>query len=1044
MATVIDFNDTAPSGPFTPILPAAGSARYVKTGDIKEAIRGRETEIVDSLGIAWRNGGPHIRCPYPNHEDKNPSWRWDDKACRAVCSCTQQGDGAIDVLAKMEGIDFDDAKVRVAEVLGRDDLIKTKRQPVLGEQRYPSTTAKSLINPPADKRQDDLARVYLASRLGIPADQMIMPVTEWAGWREFPYFDTKASKKGDSPPLFVGNFACAVFGSRSVDGRQHAHRIYVAPGGEGKAELGKQTNGNPRSVKKAAKVAKDFNPTGCAVIWGSIDTAPAVVICEGIETGAAIAFSIQELITSGNAAVAACIDGNGVASFRPWLATQRLIIAADRDEARAVDQRGYQAGEISARKCGFANHQAVLVKIALPGAPGSKTDFLDLFQASGPAAVKATLMQGYAYAPSESELQKQSQETARLSDLEQVERDYPLPNLDSLQLTYLHTKTGEIKVHKAEGTQRNPATGKVETIWKVVATPFSMPSWLAYIDRQNSQTGLRILVRGLGGQPQRIEVERSAIATMGATEILRLMYAVGLRTEGDGDKVVVACLKGHQPPRGIAVLSRPGWHALPGIDGEVFGVPGGSVIGLGAGHQVELSDTAALQDVPVAGTFEAWQQAVATAAIQLENPHWSIGAIVAFAGPILTLAKLDSCGLTFTGQTSLGKTTAMAIAVSAWSSAAVGTGLMQSMRSTVNALEATAQAAHSTILALDEMGLADGRDVGTMIYQIVAGTGKKRLSQRGDLIKPYRWSCFALLSGETSLHRKIVDDGGKWMPGMSVRFPDIDISEVNSRVPKDVMLQIEAVRSNHGHAGPAFVEALIRDGLNRDPQRIRDAVNSEAMALAGLHDDSVHRRAAQVFGILMVAGKMAVAYGVLPPAVQVERSVQWAWNRFVDSTSGAALDPEAQAIDALRAWIMARWDVTIKQVRSGADYGAKANNNQKAEGWFDDSSVYIPSGQGAIERACGGILKEDHLARMLDRRGILARRGEGKNIPVRRIPKIGAVRAYALSRKQLGLTQYESQPNGHYVEPTPPTGPANGLNESHDPDNVLGMPPAWQ
>lgn len=1004
MAKVIDFNETADFGSSAMVL-TSGANRYVKTTALKEAIRGRETDIINALGIPWNGGSQHIRCPFPNHEDRNPSWRWDDKACKAYCSCTPQGNGPIDVLAKMEGIDFDDAKVRVAEILGLDELIKTKRLPAIGEKRYPSTDAKNLINPPPDKRQDFLARVYLASRLGVHPDQMIMPVTEWTGWRELPYFDSKSTKKGDSPPLFVGEFSCAVFGSKSVDGRQHAHRIYVAPGGQGKAELGRQKNGNERSVKKAAKVAEGFNPTGCAVIWGAIDVAPATVTCEGIENGAAIAFSIRELITDGKAAVAACIDANGVAAFKPWPATQRLIIAADRDEARDPSQMGYRVGEMSARKCAMANHDKVTVKIALPGLQGTKTDFLDLFQSDGPEAVKATLQSGYLFAPSEIELQKKGQEAERLSSLEQIERDYPLPNLDSLKLCYQHTKTGEIKVHKADGVEKDPQTGKIKTLWKPVATPFSMPSWIAYIDRQSSQTGLRILVRGLGGQPQRIEVERAAIATMGATDILRMMYAAGLRTEGDGDKVVVACLKGHQPPRGIAVLSRPGWHSLAGVEGKVFGVPGGNVIGLGAGHQVELSDAIAMQDAPVAGTLDGWQKAVAAAAIQLDNPHWSLGAIAGLAGPILALANFDSCGMTLTGQTSLGKTTAMSLAVSAWSSCAVGTGLMQSMRSTVNALEAAAQAAHSTILALDEMGLADGRDVATMIYQIVAGTGKRRLSQRGEMIRPYHWSCFALMSGEKGLERKIRDDGGKWMPGMSVRFPDIDVSEVDARISKDVMLQIEAVRYNHGHAGPAFVEAMVKDGLNTDPQRIRDEVNREAMALAGIQGDSVHRRAAQVFGLLMVAGKMAVSYGVLPPAVQVERSVLWAWHRFVDSTSGSALDPELQAIEALRAWVMARWDVTIKQVRSGTDYGAKVNNNQKAEGWFDDTAIYLTAGQGVLEAACGGILKEDHLARMLDRRSMLARRGDAKNIPVRRIPKIGPVRAYALSRRQLGLVK---------------------------------------
>jgi hypothetical protein len=50
---------------------------YVVTQDAKTAVSGREPEILDAMGINWRNGRPHIHCPYPQHDDADPSWRWD-------------------------------------------------------------------------------------------------------------------------------------------------------------------------------------------------------------------------------------------------------------------------------------------------------------------------------------------------------------------------------------------------------------------------------------------------------------------------------------------------------------------------------------------------------------------------------------------------------------------------------------------------------------------------------------------------------------------------------------------------------------------------------------------------------------------------------------------------------------------------------------------------------------------------------------------------------------------------------------------------------
>src|SRR4051812_46765778 len=103
------------------------AGRYVATQSIRQAVAGREGEVLDALGIDWRRGG-HITCPYPDHADTHPSWRWDERACKAHCTCTQSKSASIfDVVMKLRRLaDFEAAKIEVAELLGRDDLIQTK------------------------------------------------------------------------------------------------------------------------------------------------------------------------------------------------------------------------------------------------------------------------------------------------------------------------------------------------------------------------------------------------------------------------------------------------------------------------------------------------------------------------------------------------------------------------------------------------------------------------------------------------------------------------------------------------------------------------------------------------------------------------------------------------------------------------------------------------------------------------------------------------------------------------------------------------------
>jgi putative DNA primase/helicase len=101
--------------------------RYVPTKDIRGALSGRATTIIDGLRIPWNSAGRnhHIRCPYPNHDDRHPSWRWDGTKERAFCTCSPKGDDALGVLSKVRGIDFAEAKLTAAEILGQTDLIRT-------------------------------------------------------------------------------------------------------------------------------------------------------------------------------------------------------------------------------------------------------------------------------------------------------------------------------------------------------------------------------------------------------------------------------------------------------------------------------------------------------------------------------------------------------------------------------------------------------------------------------------------------------------------------------------------------------------------------------------------------------------------------------------------------------------------------------------------------------------------------------------------------------------------------------------------------------
>jgi hypothetical protein len=366
--------------------------RYIPTRVLQQAVRGRETEVLEALKIAWQDGAPHISCPYPNHSDESPSWRWDERRAKAYCTCTERAHSIFDVVMHVEDVNFEAAKLRVVDILGRRDLIETKGGPRMD--------AASLLDPPADQREETLERGYLAYRLGVPPETVAMPSTLVVGWRELPYYDPPASK--EKKPRLVGCHPCVVFGTVAPDGRRHAHRIYVASGGRGKAELGTCPDRRPRDPKKSARLKEGESAAGCVVFWGD-PNASHMLLAEGIETAAALALVYQGEIDAREVAVAAALSAAGIGSFQPWPATRTITVAADRDEARSKNDPGYGAGERAARAFACAHHERLAIKIALPGQPGEDIDWLDVLRSAGPEAVRTAIPAAQLFEPAADE-----------------------------------------------------------------------------------------------------------------------------------------------------------------------------------------------------------------------------------------------------------------------------------------------------------------------------------------------------------------------------------------------------------------------------------------------------------------------------------------------------------------------------------------------------------------------------------------------------------------------------------------------------------------
>jgi hypothetical protein len=278
------------------------------------------------------------------------------------------------------------------------------------------------------------------------------------------------------------------------------------------------------------------------------------------------------------------------------------------------------------------------------------------------------------------------------------------------------------------------------------------------------------------------------------------------------------------------------------------------------------------------------------------------------------------------------------------------------------------------------------------------------MDKPGQLLPTDTWSTFVLLSSELSLREKIVGDGGQWTGGMAARVLDVNVASVNPAVAAETMALIDGIHAHYGHAGPLFVGELIAHGMHREPERLRQKIITIARELAGKQSNSAEARAAEPLAIVYVGGQFGIQFGLLPLAEDaLLEAVQWAWHRFRESLEASVLDPATQIVPNLRRWLAERWAVTCKPVDAGnpsvrSAVALPGLNNREAIAWYDDTTVYIPSGR--LVEAAGVLLSETAIARNLDRNGFVARRTSDQRIAVRSVPNIGKLDAYALRRAE--------------------------------------------
>ncbi len=472
----------------------------------------------------------------------------------------------------------------------------------------------------------------------------------------------------------------------------------------------------------------------------------------------------------------------------------------------------------------------------------------------------------------------------------------------------------------------------------------------------------------------------------------------------------------------LRCVTRTGWHQAKGP--PVFVLPGGEAFGQGAADVILQGESARADAVYRAtGTLADWKAQVG--ALAVGNDRVALFLAAAFAGPLLELLGEPSGGLHLVGDSRTGKSTAAVVAASVWGKPTAD-GQMRQWRGTANGLEATAAETADALLILDEMGQADAREVGDVVYMLANEAGKQRASRTGTARRRQSWRTLFLSTGEVTLGQKMADAGKRAMAGLDVRLVNLPadagvglgVFQVLHGRPNAAALAEElrdASRAQHGTAARAFLAWLAGERAT-NASELRATLDELRAAFIAKHVPSNAngqvRSVAGRFAMIGAAGELACDCDVLPwPQGEALRAAGACFQAWLSDRGGAGAGEDATALRQVRAFLEAHGEsrFTLLVPRAGCDESSasdairtvnRAGFRRRAEG-DADAWEYLVLPEAWKSEICRG-LDAGRVAKLLIGHRLLIGGTDRHPAQTVRIPGEGKRRVYRVCGAILG------------------------------------------
>jgi uncharacterized protein (DUF927 family) len=406
-----------------------------------------------------------------------------------------------------------------------------------------------------------------------------------------------------------------------------------------------------------------------------------------------------------------------------------------------------------------------------------------------------------------------------------------------------------------------PNNNELKEIW------ISSPIWPeAYLRDKDGKSHTLLIKVYDGEKDHKIPIPRRVITKWAELSEILLDLGQSVPTFPANQKHLQNFLMQARPEKLMRCVDKSGWH------GDQYIFPDGEVLGKtkDSNENVQLLNEACPKGIEKKGSLQEWQDNVLKLCAKNSRLIFSIG--VSLSAPCLQLVGDEGGVFNFKGVSSIGKTRCLMVAISVFGSPE----FKRSWRTTSNGLEGICSLHNDCLLALDEFGQSDAKEVGEIAYMYSQGIGKQRSSRDGSPRETKTWRGMLFSTGEVGIADHIQDDKRKAKAGQLVRVLDIPAQVKNAYGCFEELHgfengidgerfadKIKEVCSEYyGTAGRGFIKAMIEWGVERSRKHLKFSRDDFAANVAARYDGQV-KRVANRFGLIYAALSLGIELGIL-------------------------------------------------------------------------------------------------------------------------------------------------------------------------------------